>query len=78
MELMESAEQSGMRKTLACCEYCIYCDSTSRYNDALKYVPAGGSTRIASAIERVCMHRDRPIKTWSVEDFLRNNINQWK
>ncbi len=75
---MESAEQFGMRKCLACCEYCIAHDTSGRFNNALKSIPPGGPVRIAGCIDQLSVLRDYPIKTWSPEYFLRNNINWYK
>ncbi len=85
MSLMEEAEQFGMRKLLACCEFCIARDTSGRYNKAREYFlrPTGraapaGSTRTAMCIHRVCFLRDHPVNTWFPEDFLAENINDYR
>ncbi len=75
MELIESAQQFGMRNVMACCEHFIANDSTGKFNNALKRIPAGGSARAAACINRMCVLRDHPVQTWDVEHFYFNNVN---
>ncbi len=75
MDLMEAAEQFGMRKYLACCENCIATDLSGRFEHALTRMPPGGSVRTAKCIDRVCRLKNYPPRNWPVETFLHTNIN---
>ena len=75
---MESAEQLGMRKFLASCEHCIAQDTSKKFGAALDCISTGSPARTADCIHRICVLRDYPIKTWSPERFLNENINYYR
>ena len=67
LNLMSSAAQLGMRKALACCEYCIAHDNTGKFNETLQSIPTGSSARIVQCLRWKVFHAT---ETLSPERFL--------
>ena len=67
LKLMTSAAQIGMKRTLACCEYCIARDYTGKFNETLQFIPTGSSARIVHCLRWKVFHAT---ETLSPERFL--------
>ena len=75
--LMQSAEQFGMQKVLACCEYCIAMDRSKKFDGFLQQKPPG-LERSAECIRLITYLREWPVKLWSPEVFLEMNLNKYQ
>ena len=67
--LIRTAVLTGMEKVLARCEYCVACDTSGRYNEALHCFQPQSVVRIVRGLRKRAKCRKAEMYP---EDFLKN------
>ena len=64
--LMRCALKAGMKKVVACCEFCIASDRIGKYNTVFSALPSSSTFRLARGMRQGIYTRG----FWLPEDFL--------